>query len=131
MKINNLFIPLDLSIKLKEKGFDETCFAFNSDNLETVVIPQGQEPNTFRANQYKSLVSRPLYQQVINWLYDTEGIWITIENNMHSDLPDSGFEFYVTVYGSCEIGRTKNGVFNNPTDALTKAIEESLNLIEE
>ncbi len=125
--MKNPFVNYEISRKLKEKGFNEPCLSlYSSLKSEPEPIMGDWITNDEIKEEW---CTAPLYQGVVSWLYDTEGIWITIENNNHTDLPESGFEFYVTVYGFCEIGKSKNKPFNTPKEALDKAIEEALKLI--
>lgn len=61
--MNHLFVPYDVALKLKEKGFDEPCFGTYYSNGELDWLKykdcQVKEP--------KSFCSAPLYQQVFAW----------------------------------------------------------------
>jgi hypothetical protein len=58
-----MFVPLDLAIILKAKGFNSRCiYSYYEDG--TI----GSEIGWINYNQSDTLVSRPLYQQVADWL---------------------------------------------------------------
>jgi len=57
------FVPYEIAIKLKEKGFDEPCLAWSTEYGEYILVEtkEGEDSNTFRG------ISIPLWQQVIDW----------------------------------------------------------------
>lgn len=124
-----LFVPYNLALKLKEKGFDEPCFGMylgtNDVVYDTIFHKQ-------HITNEKCLA--PLYQQVVDWFRDKHFIYI------HTSL-DSYREPYKLVpqIQKMELTRTYvefekyYGHFDNTTkgnyEALKKAIEEALKLI--
>lgn len=62
--MKDLFVPYELAVKLKEKGFNEICLAHYSDKGRFFVY--NNPPMNYELNStYK--VSAPTYDQVINW----------------------------------------------------------------
>ena len=58
--MNTLFVPYELAVKLKEKGFDEQCLMVYES--KDSMIPESE------AGINKTNVDAPLYQQVLDWL---------------------------------------------------------------
>ena len=61
--MEKLFLPYELALKLKEMGFDKSCFGSYSQK-ETLLY--------FGINSYKNsdgLLTAPLYQQAFTWLF--------------------------------------------------------------
>ena len=123
-RINSLFVPYWLALKLKEKGFDRTCLASFSNE------------DTFNIGGYyyrvthspESTAIAPLYQQVIDWLRETHFFHITLKHK-----PTSQTYGYVI---SGKFDETNWGVIVDKTfdkyeyyEALEKAIETALDLI--
>lgn len=63
--MEHLFVPYDLALKLKEKGFNECCFGFFDPLHNGLVIYNDERENL---NSEMSWVSAPLYQQTVDWL---------------------------------------------------------------
>ena len=79
MKIEELFVPYELALKLKEKGFDEECFAwyhcpttYEDESLNHFTLKIYTPPLKLFKNGGGNLLIAPLYQQVIYWLYERE-----------------------------------------------------------
>ncbi len=123
-----LFVPYELAVKLKEKGFSVSCFGGYSDT-ETLHIQR-----VVCQSDIKGFCLAPTYQQVTDWLRDKHFIYI------YTSL-DSYREPYKLVpqIQKMEITRTyvefekHYGHFDNTTkgnyEALNKVIEEALKLI--
>jgi len=81
--MKDLFLPYELAVKLKEKGFDEPCltyylnktFCFGSsetgkaDSIGKNLTNSSWCGNNFASNSESLFVSAPLYQQVVNWVF--------------------------------------------------------------
>lgn len=70
-KITNLFVTYELALKLKEKEFDEPCFAYYQDTYGLhlqYIKHEDKNPLINNANT-DAIISAPLYQQVIDWLF--------------------------------------------------------------
>ncbi len=64
--MKHLFVPYEFALLLKEKGFDESCFAhYHKDGMLSDVRLM---KNSEITNKYDSCTA-PLYQQVSDWLY--------------------------------------------------------------
>jgi hypothetical protein len=65
--MKHLFCTYEISLKLKELGFDEKCLAFYGVLKELKVeVTNNSEPNIER----RSFIAAPLYQQAIQFLFD-------------------------------------------------------------
>lgn len=142
--MNHLFVPYELALKLKEKGFDEECFG-NYDcwsKNESARLMIGVYPY-FLGQEYakrfdKTCILAPLYQQVIDWLLIKHQI--SIEPEINPDLRwiidfvpnvtkthkgSGNFTFFTD---SKKLTNDYQG-FSTKYEALNKAIEEALKLI--
>ena len=115
--MKHLFVPYELALKLKEKGFDERCFAFCD-----------KEDVYFKGDVRCNLVTQIpalLYQQVVDWFREKHNIVIelTYASNIQGE---SGFKYHLRKDSNYN---SKIGVVFPYYKALTKAIEEALKLI--
>lgn len=150
--MKHLFLPYELALKLKGKGFNEPCFALFSamkgennkfiwatSSLDHVLefhkkghkffddLEGGKTRiQTFIQNSFaKNTVTAPLYQQVIDWLREKHRIHIAA-----SSFPVSG-DKYGYQYGRSSLTGGWSINFEGKTyyDAYNKAIEEAINLL--
>ena len=125
--INRLFVPYELALKLKEKGFDEPCFGSYIQQVLHYKLPE----------KHTVLLQAPLYQQVIDWLFN-KNIFI----DLGLDETNGVITFYIMLIKielfkpfkkqPAKLGTgVKYEQFDIPTkeEALNKAIEEALKLI--
>ena len=72
--MENLFIPYEQALIIKELGFDEPCFRFKN-NISNIV----EEKGWLNWNEVEKFVSLPLYQQAFRWFrekkYQAEILW--------------------------------------------------------
>ena len=67
------FVPYDIAHKLKQKGFDETCFGFYSSHFASgmkLIICDTPKQGKFEGQE----CSAPLYQQAFDWFRDKHGL---------------------------------------------------------
>lgn len=78
--MKHLFIPYELALLAKEKGFDEPCFGFFKYKNKTVVLFQDKlcDPscNSDIKNDDFIEATAPLYQQLIDWFREKHNIQI-------------------------------------------------------
>ena len=75
--MKKLFLPYEISIKLKKLGFDESCFCWY--NFYAVdILEHGYNRNSDGWLQGNHC-SAPLYQQVLDWLRENHNIHIEIQ----------------------------------------------------
>ena len=73
--MKELFVSYEVALALKEKGFNDLCFAkFNKKSFQLNSLGGGQDYNSGKFGI--NLISAPMYQQVINWLDNTHSIMI-------------------------------------------------------
>lgn len=122
--MKNLFVPYELALALKEKGFDGACIAYYS-HRNKELYPRGQsngaEWQYVSANTSLTLKA-PFYQQVIDWVREKHEIDLFLFK-----LKEGIYKFDVHKSGESK-------TLPNPTrlpyyEALNKAIEEALKLI--
>jgi len=119
--MKHLFIPYELALIAKQKGFDKPCFtAWISDN-KTIILDNDLLYHNWNR---RGGISAPLYQQVIDWLRDEKNIQII-------ELPKCKTE---KGYFQFSIYRIKGdtGKFENDKiriEALNKAIEQAFTLL--
>lgn len=87
--MEHLFIPLELAIIAKDKGFDEECLAGFT---EVGAFVYGEE------YYYRSIkTDAPLYQQITDWLRDKHNIFITILPNKDSNEQGGKVLYHTTI----------------------------------
>ncbi len=78
--MNHLFVPYEIAISLKEKGFNEPCFAGFFTNIEGKLLtqlPENEKELFIEINSEQAKpenCARPLYQQVIDWFREKHQI---------------------------------------------------------
>ena len=116
--MKHLFIPYELALQLKEKGFNEDCFGCYYKDKTFAYHPDSDVS-----------VDAPLYQQVIDFIRD-KGIVISIYNNASGYLWNRAKTEGGTDLGWSEYnGPNESGVWDSYYEALNNAIEEALKLI--
>lgn len=93
--MKHLFVSHDLALKLKEKGFDESCFCYYT-SMDKIIPSYPEENFKYPRNSdlIKDWVSAPSHQQVIDWFRDKYNISIEITydpicENICDELDDS------------------------------------------
>lgn len=132
---------------LKEKGFDENCSDYyttlgnlNSDGWGDIIFEQGfssGEPermlrfnySDFNKHQKETCFLCPTIADVVMWLYEKHGIWISV--NATEDLKSFWYEIHLDaikseIYGGGSIWYTGKNC-NSPTEAYEAAFEHTLN----
>ena len=75
------FCSYEISLKLKELGFNEDCFGWYTSYASARLANNNKpflgnyNPNT----DYKFGCFAPLYQQIIDWFREKHGIWIFVD----------------------------------------------------
>lgn len=130
--MKHLFIPYELAVIAKEKGFNEPCLGFYKEDNENIVINSG---NTNSSNesyavlkQQTPIISAPLYQQIVDWFREKSKIELIILSNTHVSEENNKWEY--SIYSLHSKDRLKSELnFHSYYDALNKAIEEAFKLI--
>ena len=124
------FVPYEIAIKLKEKGFNEPCLANYCDKD---LIPyrgypdEGDEDSNFSTTINENItslwVTAPLWQQVIDWLSIVHNIHIGIchQSNGMFDIWKNN--------GNLLLSGAEYKEFKTHQEARQAAIEHALTLI--
>lgn len=80
------FVPYDRALKLKELGFDESCFGFYYDDGELKI----KEGNISRLGY----INAPTFQQAFRWFRE--------EYNLHSEIRSYTAKFFTPVIQKLE-----------------------------
>lgn len=126
--MKHLFVPYELALKLKEKGFNDPCCMYFNEGMLQLNISLFHSP--FRLKDLsEGRVLAPLYQQVIDWFRDAYSIDIFTNAHYKTDNSIAGYLF--DVYDRREKYGTHKGCFESPNyyEALNKAIEQALKII--
>jgi len=126
----NTPISFEIAKLLKEKGFDEALtFYFDlQDSNKLKPIPMSDEINKFHSNRNSLMLSAPTIADVVMWLYEKHGIWISVNKDINIKWSNNYFNYNIISEnkGSAfsDIGGTQP---NSPTEAYEAAIEYTLN----
>lgn len=125
MKIDNLFIKHELSLILKEKGFNNPSLAYyDKKELKLSKTPEYLRSNSsFIEAALDDYCLAPLYQEVIDWLREVHNLWIIVLPGSHADA-----EWFIYELQNYKETKAKGIEYYYP-EAIEKAIEEALNLI--
>ena len=137
--MKDLFIPYDLALIAKQKGFDTPCLAkwliyvkgdtvphfnYNSDGDGMWFNHNGKDVSDLNGNNGKEFLwSAPMYQQVVDWFRIQHNIHI--QDNWNHLLNDY-FISIKTMNGELLL---KENRFKTYEECRIKAIEEALKLI--
>lgn len=139
-KLKEQFVPYELAVKLREKGFNEICIALITE--KDLLIPlrfDDEEELEFNQEIKKhnnvSCIPTPLYQQVIDWFRDEKSKFIYIQCIL-IHKPEGGYFWGIgnmkiedgwehTNYDMEEALRTHKSYYK----CLEAAIEQALKLI--
>lgn len=126
------FVPYEIALKLKEKGFDEPCLGYFDPLYEQLVI--WENGNT---NSTSNWVYAPLWQQAIDWFEDKFNMKFSIAywNGYNYSLPKAmqyKYEVYIIPKNGSSITVRDNEercFFDTRKDAIVAAIIKALTLI--
>jgi len=132
--MKNLFVPYELAVIAKEKGFNETCLAIFEDKNTLWYGGLEYDADGHFKNENSSNICAPLYQQLVDWFREKHNLFIKIS------IEETNNSFEEKVYDHCilnmfwgeekEIHRECNGYnYKSYYEALNKAIEEAFKLI--
>ena len=134
--MKHLFVPYELAVKLKEKGFDYECIGYwwNKDwlrdtNKKVKEVHHLSLPRNH--NQFPSRISSVLYQQVIDWFREKHNLHLYVdttpsfdkkEGSMYKSVLKVPFRPFKWTTGHYYLGKTYY-------ESVDRAIEEALKLI--
>ena len=130
--MEKLFVPYEIALQLKEKGFDEFCIGlFNEEGLQydgEIYSFPFHNSLTKEGAVDPSIVAAPLYQQVIDWFREKHHTIINLEYDFHT--------YDIRVYNGDKsihlISKLHKGakyLFTEYYPTLNRAIKEALKLI--
>ena len=122
------FVPYEIALNLREKGFDKQCFAYF--DVEKEIQPIDTDFKNFRS--IGECIAAPLWQQVIDWFRKNHNIEIIVENGP----VDLGYSYHI-YYKKDGRNRQIDGFGHDELDeieydypeARLKAINQALTLI--
>jgi len=132
MKTENLFVPYELALLLKEAGFDLKCLAGYSKDSKLVFV---STIINYYINEY---IPAPMYQQVTEWFRDKHKLHLDINHFVGNQEDEIFWDYSISKIGTDVddkgywkplIDFDSNRDYNSYYEALNKAIEESLKLI--
>lgn len=82
--MKHLFVPYEIALKLKEKGFNELCLANYYDEIEVGMMLTIGNKYGYKYNQTPA----PLYQQVIDWFREKYGLYIYMRPDRPNNIGD-------------------------------------------
>lgn len=130
-----LFIPYELAVIAKEKGFSELCFALitSRDIFPINISCNDTLLNSQITGQYnfKPCVPAPMYQQIIDWLRIKHNLIVTIELDQTSNIK---WAYDIVKYNGLMDFERKTDLNNyflyrDYYEAINQAIAEALKLI--
>ena len=126
--MENLFVPYEIALKLKELGFDEKCFKCWS--VFPCAVQNKEQLNDKPDDWAFTNIKAPLYQQTINWFDDVHKIRIDLT---HCDVNGS-YNYTIWKWNfDNQLGKWQRikepTSFTNRIERNNKAIEEAIKLI--
>lgn len=129
-------VSFELAKLLKEKGFNILTYNYYKEKdyyyKEELITPKGTllQNEDWPYNVSTQQIHAPTIAEVVMWLYEKHGIWISVhEENCRGYV---GFDFNIVFVGDHETTVTQQEiqykllgetVFNSPTEAYEAAIE--------
>jgi hypothetical protein len=146
--MKELFLPYDLSLALKEIGFDEPCLAWlytdikdNSPKLldEEDFLPYKLKPyqrlttnDEINKTPYGNrITASPLYDQVIDWFIEKYNIFIEVLVFDIGFLEKGKFCFQWRIYDNSEEWFTNTTEYKSPKEALQAGIKKVIELVKQ
>ena len=132
--MKHLFIPYELAVIVKGKGFNEPCFLYFGDKtLNSILNKYRYSTDIFDEDELKEeglIVLAPTHQQVIDWLRLKYNIVITINPNWMNHKEIDGWEVSVD---SIELIKENPSLYicihNDYYEGINDAIDKVLKLI--
>jgi len=129
--MKHLFIPYELALIAKEKGFNEPCIAFINLSMynlpsqkDRIIIEYSVLGNFEYYNDSSHILSVPIYQQIFDWFREKHGIEIWVSPNI--GYTRTTYTWHRT--GDL-ISTTHRNNFEIYNEALISSIEEAFKLI--
>ena len=115
-------VNFELAKLLKEKGFDKPCIAcYDKCDMLSSYVENVFEPKNYNTSSF--VKSAPTIAEVVMWLYEKHGIWISIDMVYEED--QTGFWYCIRESKIDDIA-VQSEEYNSPTEAYEAAIEYTL-----
>lgn len=126
----NKEVSYKLAVLLKEKGYTTPCFYYyENEKLVEPFLENGSSTDTeFRVwlsdlqeyfNEPSKRISAPTIAEVVMWLYEKYGIWITVIPELFNGVE---IKYYSSIYEQ-GIGEDIEEYYNSLTEAYEAGIE--------
>jgi hypothetical protein len=124
--MKHLFVPYELALLAREKGFNESCFMFYYNDGDGLT-----DDGIFKTGTDSNPCDAPLYQQLVDWFRVKHGLGINIMENEKEWID------FVRKEKKHECRQYNGWITNHPVrvaendyyEALKKGIEEAFKLI--
>ena len=104
--MENGFVTYEQAVKLKELGFDESCFGYYENGVFIFWYDSKQETELLLN------CSAPLKQQVFRWFREKYNLlslifkdeihyWFEVEKDIHQECTSKGFDSYEEAENAC------------------------------
>ncbi len=127
--MKNLFIPYELAVIAKEKGFDEPCFGYFDIGCQLNI-----EKSKSHDQYYQQACLAPTHQQIVDWFREKHGIHIQVDpfnaQKHKRDLNLTVYDFTLFLPKHIKLEERAENNYETYYSALNKAIEESFKLID-
>ena len=123
--MKHLFLPYELALLAKEKGFDERCLAGYIDSLTFQLYKDPDMSGWCNRNCSGGEITAPLYQQIIDWFREKHNLFISVFQSGDTE-DDYTFRIFECKYPQATVGR---GSSSSYYEELNKGIEEAFKLI--
>ena len=122
--MKNQFTTYEISLKLKELGFDEKCFGKYSNVQDEFVII------TWDTNPFGDQIKAPLWQQVIDWFREEHEIIIIYSGMFISGVINPYYKVHTKNINGITSQTETGGYTKSIEEAREKGILKAIELIE-
>lgn len=95
-QITEYYCSFEIAKILKEKGFDEPCFALY--NPEGELIPCGIRLSNTQVERVPGSYSTPTHQMAMKWLREVHNISIVIEPHMYDYINEKNSSYVTSLW---------------------------------
>lgn len=72
--MKHLFVPYELALLAKDKGFDNPCMAYYNDDKELCIKRGNSLSGIINQDCHRLNILAPLYCQLVDWAYNKDGV---------------------------------------------------------
>jgi hypothetical protein len=115
------FVPYELSLKMKQLGFDEPCMYYVDEQNNSFIYNFQTHPDEFIEWCGVTVISTPLYQQVFRWFREKYNLKGYVEPVEYLDgTPDT---YHWSIFNNCNSGNDQLTHEEAELECLKKLIE--------